>query len=78
MRPAASLTTSLALDAKPGKATGEEIAVPAPAWPSPARYTPVSGKQIMKVDVGSKLATPLMTANLAPHNVDAAGNIYVK
>ena len=73
----------LVLDAKTGKATGEEIAVPAPVGVcrlDDHTLLAVSGKQIMKVDVGSKSATPLITANLvAPHSVcrDAAGNIYV-
>ena len=73
----------LVVDAATGKPTGEEIRLDAPVGLSPLdthTILAVSGKQVVKVDLGSKAVTPLITSNLvAPDSVsmDRAGNIYV-
>ena len=73
----------LVLDATSGKPTGENIAVAAPVGLSKLdehTLLAVSGKQVMRVDLNAKKATPLVHSGLvAPHSVtvDKAGNIFV-
>ena len=73
----------LVLDAKTGKPTGEDIPLPAPVGLcglDDHSLLAISGRQVVKVDVRSKSAAPVITSNLvAPHSIcrDAAGNIYV-
>ncbi len=73
----------LVLDPATGKPAGEDIAVQAPVGLcrlDDHTLLAVSGQQVVKVDVRSKSAAPLITSNLvAPHSLcrDAAGNIYV-
>ena len=73
----------LVLDAADGKPTGEEIAVPSPVGlckVDPQTLLAVSGTQVLRVDLKTKTATPLVRSGLvAPHSValDKAGNIFV-
>jgi hypothetical protein len=73
----------LVIDATTGAPNGEEIRVDAPVGLCPLdthTILAVSGKQVVKVDLGSKAVTPVITSHLvAPDSVttDKAGNIYV-
>jgi len=73
----------LVVDAVTGKPTGEEIQVDSPVGLCPLdahTILAVSSKQVVKVDLGSKATTPVITTHLvAPDSVttDKAGNIYV-
>ncbi len=73
----------LVIDATTGTPNGEEIHVDSPVGLSPLdahTILAVSGKQVVKVDLGGKAITPVITSHLvAPDSVttDKAGNIYV-
>jgi len=73
----------LALDEATGNPAGEEIPLDAPAGLFPLgghALLAVSGKQIVKVDLNTKTATPLIRSGLvAPDGIttDEEGNIYV-
>jgi hypothetical protein len=73
----------LALDAATGKPTGESIPVAAPVGLcklDEQTLLAVSGRQVVRVDLAAKSATPLVVVGLAaPHSVtlDESGNIFV-
>jgi hypothetical protein len=73
----------LVLDAVSGKPAGEEIAIAAPVGLCKLdehTLLAVSDKQVLRVDLNAKTATPLVRSQLvAPHSValDKGGNIFV-
>lgn len=73
----------LVVDGATGKPNGDEIHIDSPVGLyslDDHTILAVSGKQVVRVNLGSKAVTPIITSNLvAPDSVttDRAGNIYV-